>query len=109
MNIFKGYMAHSGDIWVLSKIVELARRCGVSPAIASVELTLTFDKDDNYHYTLLGMDGRAETPEDRAGVEKVYSLLGLNELGTTRRFDDLPDVEKAVDHALSLAPRARVR
>ena len=101
-------MTFSGDIWVLNKIAELTHRCGVSPAIANVSLTLNFPDDDRYHYTLSMLDGDAETPEEERKIEKVRSLLGLDE-GPFREFATLREVEEVVDQALSQVPRPRVR
>jgi len=99
-------MAHSGEVWILGKIAELAKRCGVSPAVADVELSLHFrDNDDGYYYSLTGLDGWAKDAVEQEKVAKVWSLLGIDS-GDGREFSDLPEVEKAVDHALSqIRPR----
>jgi hypothetical protein len=101
-------MTLSGDIWVLNKIAELTHRCGVSPAIANVELKLNFPENGDYYYTLSMVDGCEETSEDVAGVAKVRSLLGLDE-EMSREIPRLSEVERIVDHALSLVPRPRLR
>ncbi|MDF7776031.1 hypothetical protein P1X14_12300 [Sphingomonas sp. AOB5] len=102
-------MTRSGEIWVSSKIAELASRCGISPTIADFSLTLFSPEDScDYHYVLAANDGVAEALEDQEKVQKVWSLLGMEDSGH-RRFDTLREVEEAVDHALSLAPRARAR
>lgn len=107
-------MPFSGDIYVLNKLVELASRFGVSPTLANFELKLTFPENigrpesDDYFYSLGMIDGNEVTAEEEAGMKKIASLLGLN--GSWHgEFRRLIDVDKAVDHALSLAPRARTR
>lgn len=103
-------MSHSirsGEIWVASKIAELATRCGISPTLADISLFFDSPEDSyDYHYILGAIDS-AEAPEDQEKVQKVWTLLGME--SGTRRFDTLREVEEAVDHALSLAPRARNR
>ena len=96
----------SGDIWVLNKIAELANRCGVSPSVANIGLEQHFT-EDNYYYSLSIIDGNAAEHQVEA-VDRVKQLLGLDK-SITVQFPDLEAVEEAVDHALSLAPRARVR
>jgi len=102
-------MTFSGDIWVLSKIADLTSRCGVSPSIANVNLQLNLpENSDQYYYTLSMIDGNPMTDEEHGKAEKVKALLGLDK-EPFREFPDLRAVEEAVDHALSLAPRARAR
>lgn len=101
-------MAFSGEVWVLNKIADLASRFGVSPTIANVELLLHFPDEDSYHYTLSMLDGAARGPHEADKVAKVSALLGLDKQ-PFREFATLSDVEDAVDQALSLAPRARLR
>lgn len=107
-------MPFSGDIYVLNKLAELANRFGVSPAIANFELNLRFNEDagrspaEDYFYSLGMIQGNQETDEQESAMEKMASLLGLD--GTWHgEFSRLIDVDRAVDHALSLAPRARLR
>lgn len=110
LNLFAEFMAFSGDIWVLNKIAELANRCGISPTVANVEMTLNFtENDDSYYYSLGRPDsGQAKDEKEAKAVEKFSALLGFgNEVFV--EFPNLEAVEKAVDHALSLAPRARTR
>ena len=107
-------MPFSGDIYVLNKLAELANRFGVSPALANFELKLTFNEDVGrpdkygYFYSLGMIQGNQETDEQEAAMQKMASLLGLD--GHWHgEFSRLIDVDRAVDHALSLAPRARPR
>ena len=109
-----GCMPFSGDIYVLNKLAELAQRFGVSPALANFELKLRFPEDigrpesDDYHYFLGMIDGNEVSAQEEENMQKMASLLGLD--GSWHgEFPRLTDVEKAVDHALSLAPRARSR
>lgn len=101
-------MAHSGEVWVLNKIAELAKRCGVSPAVADISLSLQFPDNYSYHYSIMGVSGVAHTPQEEAAIEKMWSLLGLDGSGCGKAAD-LREVEERVDRALSLAPRARSR
>jgi hypothetical protein len=58
-------------------------------------------------YTLAYVDGNAAKHQQEA-MEKFTKLLGFKGV-VSLDFPDLESIEKAVDHALSLAPRARVR
>lgn len=107
-------MPFSGDIYVLNKLAELSARFGVSPAVANFELKLRFDEDmgrpgsDDHFYSLEILDDDIPA-DDAAKIEKITSLLGFEEWNGRLEFRRLADVDKAVDHALSLAPRARSR
>jgi hypothetical protein len=101
-------MASSGEIWLLGKIAELANRCGVSPAIADIEIKLQFPKDAGYYYLITGVDGCATSSEEQAKVEKFWSLLGLDGSGCGRA-ENLGDIETIVNRALALVPQSRVR
>lgn len=109
MNLLVFFMAFSGDIWVLNKIADLAIRCGVSPTMANVDMNLRFRADDSYYYTLARPDsGQTNSEKEAEAVQKVSALLGFGDQ-VVLEFPDLESVEKTVDHALTLAPRARVR
>ena len=101
-------MAHSGEVWVLNKIAELANRCGLSPVEADVEINLHFPEAGGYYYSLHGMDNGAATPADEEKFEKFWQLLGLDESGLGRA-ETLSEIEATVDRALSLLPRPRFR
>ena len=101
-------MPSSGDIFILTKLAELASRCGISPTIADVFLVEGNRGRSDRFYQLSMVDGSHETAEELEKVEKVSALLGLDEDGN-RRFLHLREVETAVDRALSMAPRARHR
>lgn len=101
-------MISSSEVWVSSKLAELANRIGISPVVAEINLSYQSPDGLSHQYTLSSADGVAETPEEEEKVLKLNELLGMKETGQ-RHFESLRDVEAAVDHALSLAPRARVR
>jgi hypothetical protein len=105
-------MPSSGEIWILNKLSELANRCGVSPTVAEINLNYhspeDMSKDVSFLYSLRGIDGAAQTEEEQARVEKVWSLLGLDGTGY-RHFESLHELEEIVDQALSRAPRPRIR
>lgn len=101
-------MGSSGEVWVLSKIAELANRCGLNPAEADVSITLHFPDDGYYYYSLMGSEGGTGTPEEDQKIEKFWKLLGLDESGQGRA-ETLGDIEATVDRALSLLPRPRTR
>lgn len=107
-----------GEIWVVSKLNELAVRCGVSPATANVYLTEYWNDDADkerrvaepirdFGYSLTYVGGDLPEPQ-QTSLEKFLGLIGLYK-EVDVRFPDLEAVEAAVDKALSLAPRARVR
>lgn len=99
----------SGETWVLNKLSELAARCGLSPTIANVCLTEYWSDDGkDHHYALSYVDGNARNEAEDRGVQKMVRLLGFDH-NLVLEFPDLMKVEEAVDHALSLSPRARVR
>lgn len=101
-------MTFSGDIWVLTKLANLAERCGVSPTVMCFDLGLVEDHDHKDLYYLTYVDGSARNAQEQAGIDKALGLLGLDKSGELT-FPDLKSVETAVDRALSLAPRARSR
>jgi hypothetical protein len=101
-------MTFSGDIWVLTKLANLAQRCGVSPAVMCFDLRLLDDFDHKDLYYLSYVDGNARNAREQAGINKALGLLGLDKSGELT-FPDLVSVEEAVDRALTLAPRARSR
>jgi hypothetical protein len=107
-------MARSGEIWVLGKLAELANRCGISPTVADIGLDIKFTDDHAYHYVLSGIHsapGAYELEDEvrEARVAKVWNLLGLDPATGMRTAENLYEVEKIVDEALSMAPRARAR
>jgi len=101
-------MDSSGELWVLNKIVELSTRFGVDPIIADIYMKRHSTEEDGVYYTLGGVDGTAGTPDETEKQQKIWSLLGLNEVGFGR-FGSLYELNDVVDRALSLAPRSRIR
>lgn len=106
-------MTTSAEIWILSRLAELASRCGLNPVNAEVSLYHHTPEDysrDHSYYMLSGIGGEEmfTTDEEAAPLLKMWSLLGLDG-AHSRRFNNLNEVAEAVDHALSLAPRARTR
>jgi len=103
-----GYMPSSADIWVLSKIAELAERCGASPLDADIHFYAVESRDKiPSHYKLNAIDTITSVPEEEGRrIQKVWTLLGLDELGQ-RSFDNIDEVGAAIAQALSRAPRAR--
>jgi hypothetical protein len=99
-------MTFSGDIWVLTKLANLAQRCGVSPTVMCFDLGLLDDHDHKGLYYLTYVDGNARNAQEQAGIDKALELLGFNKSGEELTFPDLMSVEAAVDRALSIAPRA---
>ena len=102
-------MTFSGDIWVLTKLANLAQRCGVSPTVMCFDLGLLDDHDHKDLYYLTYVDGNARNAQQQAGINKALGLLGLDKSGELT-FPDLMSVEAAVDRALAaLGPPARGR
>ena len=100
-------MASTGEFWVTKKLCDLIQRCGVSPVDADIYLHYSMQDEKPSFYTLQGMD-IALPDDDQDKLTKVWSLLGLDGRGY-REFKTLEEVDKVVDHALSLAPPARSR
>jgi len=96
----------STDIWIASKLAEITERCGVSPIDLSIHFETVSPESGPSYYNIGTVDvtGIDNNPD----VDKIYSLLGLDELGT-RRFDSMTEVQETLARALSLAPRARAR
>jgi hypothetical protein len=106
-------MTTSAEIWILSRLAELAQRCGLNPINADVSLYHHIPEDqsrDDHYYMLSGIGGEEmfATDEEAAPLLKMWSLLGLGD-AHSRRFNNLSEVAEAIDRALSLAPRARTR
>lgn len=101
----------SRDIWIASKLAELAERCRLSPLNADIIFSERKSDDKGPGgYVISAIDIGPPSPGDDHDekTEKLWSLLGLDELGC-RRFDKISDVGEAIDRALALAPRARGR
>lgn len=103
-------MVSSAQLWILNKIVDLTNRCGITPLSAEFLLLCKSDGNGDGHpfYELSCFEGGWANHDEEKKCEKLYSLLGLDEV-LTRRFDTLGDAARAVDHALSLMPRPRAR
>lgn len=102
-------MTLSGNIWVLTKLANLAQRCGVSPTVMSFDLNFIDDFNHKDLYRLSYVDICGRNDQEQAGMGKALELLGFNKSGEELTFPDLSSVEEAVDRALALAPRARSR
>jgi len=87
---------------------DLSRRFDISPAVANFELGLSEGDGNDLHYFLTYVDGNARTAKEQAAINKITEILGFRDCSVLR-FPDLMAVEEAVDKALSLAPRGRVR
>jgi hypothetical protein len=98
----------SGKIYLLNKLADLAIRCGISPAVANAEINFCEEKKDGWSLSVVPIEGYALDDAEEASFEKFQTLLGI-EAETHQNFATLRDMEKVIDHALSLAPRARVR
>lgn len=93
----------------MNKLNDLYDRCGARPSIANVGMSLQFDENGDYHYTLIAPDaGQAPTDKEAEAIEKATALLGFGE-NVVLKFPNLESVEEVVDRALSVAPRARAR
>lgn len=100
-------MISSGEVAVLVKVAELARRCGFKAS--EFEGTLDFIDEDHdpkgrgfYALDFGSVPAGREAHEKAA---KFMDLLGLKNTCTLR--GELDEFEDILDHALSLAPRAR--
>lgn len=102
-------MASSSEIWVLNKISDLAVKCGVSPL--SVETYLIYNDGSELKpssYKLAGVDNGYSNDTEKGKIEKFWKLLGLDDF-LERKFGTLEDVNRAVDHAISLTRTGRPR
>ncbi|MBP2275765.1 hypothetical protein H4W01_001146 [Sphingomonas sp. PL20] len=90
----------------MSKINDLANRCGINPVEADIDLKFVSpdDNEADCYYYIGAMDGGYSS--DDAKVQKFWALLGLDDCGE-RRVGTLSEVDEIVDRALSLAPRCR--
>lgn len=98
----------SAEVWLLSRIAELAVRCGVHPCDAAIDLEIDDGKEvrESAGQCVLWIVGEGNV--DNEAVNKVYELLGFD--GDIRRFKGgIREAADAVEKALSLAPRPRSR
>ena len=103
--LIRGTMNTSGEVWILNKIADLTHRCGISPAIA--EICIKYSPENSAgRYCLVAIDGSAAAGEEQEKVQKVWSILGLDELGC-RHATSLRELEAVVNSALAVAPRSR--
>lgn len=99
----------SSDVWIATKLAEIAERCGLSPLNAEICFGYHDSTDDNPGgYVMSAVDISSTSPEHIQKTEKLWSVLGLDEYGN-RKFDRLSDVGETIERALSLAPRKRAR
>ena len=102
-------MTSSADIAILTKLNELKQRHGLRGTDAEAWLSfVNSDKDpegNGYHY--LEFAGEPTDQEVYDKLNRVRAALGME--GYDLKVDFLPELEDRLDHALSLAPRARVR
>lgn len=104
-------MSSTGEICIINKISNLANRYGVSPVAADIHLNyVNVEAKEGLGDAWYALEGIAAFANDAEEVKirKIWSSLGLNEFGT-RRFETLEELDRVVDHALALAPRARTR
>lgn len=104
-------MSSTAEIWVFNKLLELTERYGANPMDAEIFFEYVSEPGPEGHsyYVMSVMDTLESLPEEEARqFKKVQDLLGLDSSGG-RRFNNLDEVKEVVDHALSLAPRARTR
>jgi hypothetical protein len=99
----------SADVWIASKLAEVAERCGLSPLDADI----CFGYHDNPNgvggfYVMSAVDISSTSQEHIQKTEKLWSLLGLDEFGN-RQFVRLSEVGETIERALDIAPRARAR
>lgn len=102
-------MASSSEIWVLNKIVDLAVKCDISPL--SVETYLIYNDGDKLKpssYSLAGVDNGYSNDTEKRKIEKFWNLLGLDGF-LERKFENLEDVNRAIDQAISLTSAGRRR
>ncbi len=105
-------MISSAEISILIKISELAKRNGLRPS----EANAVFSESDDGLFTIRLF----EYPKDQEKAERYDKFLG--QLGIAKedrltarigleypqiKTKELTELEDIVDHALSLAPRAR--
>jgi len=102
-------MVSSTDVWIASKLAELAERCGLSPIDAEIDFDYHEPENgDHTFYSLSAVEITSTSPDHIPKTEKLWSLLGLDEMGC-RRFDRFSEVGEVIEKALSLAPRPRGR
>ena len=103
-------MPNGAEIWVLSKLNDLALRFGVTPIQADFDITYREERlpppnDGMYSLSISGTDPGTE--EAQSKLEQISKLLGLE--NGHRFFRDIDDMDDVVEAALKLAPRARAR
>ena len=105
-------MPSSAEIGILTKLVELQSRFGLRATDSDCSLFFVSsehdpDGDGYYHFEL---SGQPTNPEKAEKYNRVLDALDIgNDDGGCLKIDQLSELEDRIDHALSLAPRARVR
>ncbi|WP_157081094.1 hypothetical protein [Novosphingobium naphthalenivorans] len=97
----------SSSVAILYRISELTRRFGLNPSEADATFGLVKDgPEDNVGHFMLAFDSVPGEPEKAERMNQMLKLLGCNEDGELTAHN-MGDIEDAIDHALSLAPRSR--
>lgn len=104
-------MPSSTDVGLLMKLNELYQRFGLRVSDCDTEFLFVSSEHDpegeGYYY--LGFPGQPTNPEIAHKYFQVLDTLGLDKDGPSRKFDYPSELEDLLDHALSIAPRARIR
>jgi hypothetical protein len=100
-------MISSAEVAILTKVADLAKRCGMKASEADGSLDFVDENSDpegkSYYFLDFGSTPPGKEAEEK--MEKFMGLLGLKDTCTLK--GELEDFEDILDHALSMAPRAR--
>lgn len=104
-------MPRSSDIGLLTKLNELYSRYGLRATDCDTEFGFISSEHDpeGEGYFYIEFPGMPCNPEIAQKYYRVIEALGFDERDPSRKFDHPSELEDLLDHALSLAPRARVR
>lgn len=106
-----GHMPSSAEIGLLMKLNELYQRFGLRVSECDTDFYFVSSEYDpegeGFYY--LSFPGQPTNPEAKQKYFQVLDALGLDKDGPGRKFDFPSELEDLLDHALSVAPRARFR
>lgn len=102
-----------GEIRILNKFGELADRCGLSTTYANVGLEFVpKEKSGSIDYYVVHILEPEKDPDLEDKMSLFRSLIGMDGVRgplTGAMARDLRELDRDLDDALSLAPRARAR
>jgi|APMI01.1.fsa_nt_gi hypothetical protein len=96
----------SGNLALLYRVSELARRYGLRPSEAAATFGYVFDEaDEDFDQFKLSFENTPANPETRDKFLRMKAALGCE--GNALVADLMSEIEDKVEQAIALAPRSR--